>query len=205
VLLRREKEENASSSSSAQRQRRSLATFSIYRHTIPTFIPMDKLAHRYLPQPRPIRKRGGADDEIEALKSKARTRKQDLSAFVRQLRKEIAAWHVRRDSISWLQERVGVPSTTHDGDEAISEQEETRRQRKDFAALLVSLAATSLECRYVRLEWRDGRVGRFKISNSGLVERAVVIGDKGRDKRTEAVLMGGDRRIETLVDRLLGT
>ncbi|OKL63288.1 hypothetical protein UA08_01868 [Talaromyces atroroseus] len=207
VLLRREKEDNTTptSSSSVQRQRRSMALFSIYRHTIPAFIPIEKLAQRYLPQARSIRKRGEADDEIEMLKAKAKTRKQDLSTFVRQLRKEIAAWHVRRDSISWLQERTGVTSENHDGDEGVSEQEETERQQNDHATLLVSLAATSLECRYVRLEWRDGRVGRFKISNAGLVERAVVIGDKGRDKRTETILMGGDRRVETLVGRLLST
>lgn len=150
-----------------------------------------------------MRARGEAADEYETLKAKAKTRKQDLSAFVRQLRKEIAAWHVRRESISWLQERMDLLPQQHDDGEDTFPQEVTRKHgEKTPATLLVSLSPTSLECRYVRLEWRDGRVGRFKISNSGLVERAVVIGDRGRDKRTETALMGGDRRVESLAERL---
>lgn len=188
VLFQKETEK----STSAPGQRSSLS-FSIYRHTIPPFIPMEKLAHRYLPQARPSRRQGAVDDEIETAKIKAKMRKQDLNAFVRHLRKELAAWYARRDSIAWLQERLGVADVT--------EKDAVRNQRTN-PAQLVSLAATSIESRYVKLEWTDGRVGRFKVSNSGLVERAVVIGEKGRDKRTELILMGGDRRVESLVDRL---
>lgn len=189
VLLQREK-----GSSTIAPGKRSSLSFSIYRHTIPPFIPMEKLAHRYLPQARPSRRQGAPEDEIEAAKAKAKTRKQDLNAFVRHLRKELAAWYARRDSVSWLQERLGVTD--------VAEGDAARNQRIN-PAQLVSLVATSLESRYVRLEWTDGRVGRFKISNSGLVERAVVIGEKGRDKRMELILMGGDRRVESLVDRLI--
>lgn len=188
VLLKREKE-----SPSPEPGRRPSLQFSIYRHTIPPFIPMEKLAHRYLPQARPSRRQGATNDEIEVVKTKAKTRKQDLHAFVRHLRKELAAWYTRRDSISWLQERLGVADVVG---------EIGARIERRSPAQLVSLASTSLESRYVRLEWTDGRVGRFKISNSGLVDRAVVIGDKGRDKRTELILMGGDGRVESLVDRL---
>lgn len=155
----------------------------MYRHTVPAFIPIEKLALKYLPVPRPQRR------TAEESQKPDRTRKQDLKAFVRHLRKELAAWHLRRDSIAWLHENLGLS-------------EENTPQNK---SALSSLAATSLEARYARLEWRDGRVGRFKISNSGLVERAVVIGDQGRDKRMEGVLTGGDRRVESLVGRLAKT
>jgi central kinetochore subunit Mal2/MCM21 len=64
------------------------------------------------------------------------------------------------------------------------------------------LAAVAIEARYVRLEWVDGRVGRFKLSNAGIVERAVVIGDQGRDKKTEDAMTGGGGRVETVLDRL---
>jgi central kinetochore subunit Mal2/MCM21 len=67
---------------------------------------------------------------------------------------------------------------------------------------IVSVSPTALEATYVRLEWEDGRVGRFKLSDTGFIERAVIIGDRGRDKRLEAVFIGGDGRIETLLDRL---
>lgn len=188
VLLQRENE-----SPTLPLRKQSALSFSIYRHTIPPCIPMEKLAHRYLPQFRPSRRQGAAEDEIEALKTKTKTRKQDLNAFVRHLRKELAAWYARRDSISWLEEQLDLTDVTD---------EHGTRGQKTNPAQLVSLAATSLESRYVRIEWSDGRVGRFKISNSGLVERAVVIGEKGRDKRTELILMGGDRGVESLVDRL---
>lgn len=180
VLLRRERSSpnnNKSESSSAPR-------LSVYRHTVPAFIPIEKLATRYLPVPRPQRRAA----ETEGTLKPDRTRRQDLKAFVRHLRKELAAWHLRRDSIAWLQENLRLSETD-------------TLQKKNQSALS-SLAATSLESRYARLEWRDGRVGRFKISDSGLVERAVVIGDQGRDKRTEDILTGGDRRVESLVGRL---
>jgi central kinetochore subunit Mal2/MCM21 len=178
VLLRREKETRTGRNKSEKSPPR----LSVYRHTVPAFIPIDKLALRYLPVPRPQRR--AAADDVEKPDA---TRKQDLKAFVHQLRKELAAWHLRRDSIAWLQEKLGLSET------------DTNQKNK---SALSSLAATSLEARYARLEWRDGRVGRFKISNSGLVERAVVIGDQGRDKQTEDVLTGGDRRVESLVGRL---
>jgi central kinetochore subunit Mal2/MCM21 len=181
ILLRRERggANNNKSESSPPR-------LSVYRHTVPAFIPIEKLALRHLPVPRPQR---CATESGSGLKPD-RTRKQDLKSFVRHLRKELAAWHLRRDSITWLQENLGLSDT------------DTSQRNQ---STLSSLAATSLESRYARLEWRDGRVGRFKISNSGLVERAVVIGDQGRDKRTEDVLTGGDRRIESLVGRLART
>ncbi|EED13717.1 conserved hypothetical protein [Talaromyces stipitatus ATCC 10500] len=202
VLLQRQKESGNALSSTLQREKRSSMSLSIYRHTIPPFIPMDKLAHRYLPQSRLSRRQGEDADEVEGLKSKAKTRKQDINAFARHLRKELAAWYARRDSISWLQERFGVTDVSHgtDGNSGLTEDD---RHRTTQAGGLVSLAATSLEARYVRIEWKDGRVGRFKLSNSGLVERAVVIGERGRDKQTELVLMGGDKRVESLVTRLL--
>ncbi|KAH8690565.1 Cenp-O kinetochore centromere component-domain-containing protein [Talaromyces proteolyticus] len=182
LLLRREKGTTTANNTTGKPSHQRL---SVYRHTIPAFIPVEKIAQRYLPLPRPQRQTSDAGDEV--LKPD-RARKQDLSAFVRYVRKEIAAWHIRCDAVAWLRESLGIR------DDGVTE-----RQNK---SALLSVAATSLEARYVRLEWRDGRVGRFKLSNSGLVERAVVIGDRGRDKRTEDVLTGGDRRVETLVGRL---
>lgn len=183
VLLRRERRVESSSSSSSSSPR-----LSVFRHTVPAFIPIEKLAQRYLPLPRPRRH----TDEFQ--KEDSNVKKQDLRAFVRYLRRELVAWHLRRDAIAWLQENLGLSETgTPIGDATKN------------ASTLSSLAATSLESRYARLEWRNGRVGRFKISNSGLVERAVVIGDQGRDKKTEDILTGGDRRVESLVERLSKT
>ena len=121
-------------------------------------------------------------------------RKQDLQGFVRELRRELVAWHMRVDAVDFLREKLGLVDS------------EGRPQPFDVSpdrdTGIVSLAVAALEARYVRLEWVDGRVGRFKLSNSGIVERAVVIGDQGRDKKTEDAMTGGGGRVETVLDRL---
>lgn len=187
VLLRRVRDTSSGTTNSQQQQR-----LAVHQHTIPEFIPLTKLAQRYLPLPR----RSGQTEDGETVYKPSP--KQDLTAFVRHLRRELVAWHMRRDSIEWLQRRMGL-----------SENDDERNDRDVLPisgrSEIVALSPVSLEARYVRVEWRDGRVGRFKISNSGLVERAVVIGDRGRDKKTEAILTGGDGRIETLHERLMNT
>ena len=66
---------------------------------------------------------------------------------------------------------------------------------------IVALSPTARDATYVRIAWADGRVGRFKISSRGMVDRAVVIGDQGRDKAMECVLTG---RVEGLLERVRG-
>ncbi|OJJ75547.1 hypothetical protein ASPBRDRAFT_115512 [Aspergillus brasiliensis CBS 101740] len=167
------------------------------------------------------------EQEQEQLKPwKHKTRKQDLKSFVREVRKQLVVWHLRCDAVRYLREKLGVVTRGVNDDDAIYEDDErpwerdilgpnasttaatggngagdeTRIAKNELG--IVSLAPTALEAVYVRVEWEDGRVGRFKISNTGVVERAVVIGDSGRDKQTEGVMTGGDGRVETLLERL---
>ncbi|KAJ5668332.1 uncharacterized protein N7477_006902 [Penicillium maclennaniae] len=152
----------------------------VHRHTIPAFISMSKLEGVFLPLPRP---------------GKGQERKQDLRGFVRELRRELVAWHMRSDAIDFLREKLGLGETG-------SASSLSERAVPVDGTGIVSLASTAVEARYVRLEWEDGRVGRFKLSNAGLVERAVVIGDAGRDKLTEDAMTGGGGRVEALLERL---
>lgn len=175
--------------------------FRVYRHTVPAFISLSKLESVYLPFPGTSQKargdgEGESDSEAEdgeVLKPRKgeRTRKQDLRGFVRELRRELVAWHLRSDAVDLLRERLGLGET-----------EQSSPSESENGTGIVSLASTAIETRYVRLEWEDGRVGRFKLSNAGIVERAVVIGDKGRDQRTEEAMTGGGGRVETLLERL---
>ena len=57
----------------------------------------------------------------------------------------------------------------------------------------------------VRILWTDGKVGRLRISPSGVVERCIVIGADGRERAVERSLVGGNRRIEGLGERLRRT
>ncbi|KAL2009002.1 hypothetical protein VTN00DRAFT_7196 [Thermoascus crustaceus] len=184
VLLRREKGEGK--------------RLRVHRHTIPAFISMEKLERRYLPRGPQTDDDDGEHEGLKPWKAK----KQDLPGLVRQLRQELVSWHLRRDTVEWLNERLGLSrhNAPEEGGFTSTEQEAEAMQAKRIG--IVSVSPTSLEARYVRVEWEDGRVGRFKISNNGIVERAVVIGDNGRDKSLEDAMTGGDGRVETIFDRL---
>ncbi|EAS34979.3 central kinetochore subunit Mal2/MCM21 [Coccidioides immitis RS] len=160
----------------------------VHRHTIPTFIPLNQLERKYLAVP-------DVDSELQQA-LKAKPGKQDLKRFVRQLRRELVAWHLRRDAIAWLREELGIDKVECVGDS----------QGSDSLAVklgISSITPASLEARYLRFEWRDGRVGQIQLSSQGLVERAVVVSSEGRDMTTENLFLRGDRRIETAVQRLL--
>ncbi|KGO77380.1 Centromere protein Cenp-O [Penicillium italicum] len=182
--------------------------FKVHRHTVPGFISIAKLESVYLPRPGSTRGIGngdgdagrssGEDEDAEPAKpwkkSGSSSRKQDLRGFVRELRRELVAWHMRVDAIDFLRERLGLV-----GEDGKSLPFDVSPDRDTG---IVSLAAVAVEARYVRVEWVDGRVGRFKLSNAGVVERAVVIGDEGRDKKLEDAMTGGGGRVETVLDRL---
>lgn len=191
-------------------RRRAEKNLQVHRHTIPAFISMERLERLYLPAPRHVD--GDEGSEEAALKPwKTAQRQQDLRGLVRELRRQLVAWHLRMDAVNYLRETLGVVqrSVGDYDDEGLWERDvfcqdgpgvETRLETNDLG--IVSLSATALDAAYVRVEWADGRVGRFKISAAGAVERAVVIGDHGRDKLFESVLTGGDGRVETVLDRL---
>lgn len=193
VLLRRERPRG-------ENQKR----LRVHRHTIPAFIALGKLESVYLPFPGSSRNadvdlenesESEAEEESPLKPSQKAGRKQDLRGFVRELRRELVAWHLRNDAVELLRERLAL----NEGESASSAEE---RLSPESRCGIMSLAPAAIEARYVRLEWEDGRVGRFKLSNAGIVERAVVIGDQGRDKRTEDAMTGKGGRVETLLDRL---
>ncbi|KAL4991456.1 Cenp-O kinetochore centromere component-domain-containing protein [Aspergillus falconensis] len=193
----------------------------VHRHTIPAFIPVQRLERILLPDyPRVLGDGDGNGNDSTEQPKKKRTlpaRKQNLQLFVREIKRQLVAWHMRLDAIYFIREQIGIiqrgvdtyPDDEEDGpwdrdflidvgfDSGIGE---TRLKKNDYG--IASFSPTALEAAYVRVEWEDGRVGRFKISDSGKIERAVVIGDEGRDKVLEAALTGGDRSVLTVLDRL---
>lgn len=180
----------------------------IHRHTIPAFIPLKELEEKYLPIPRGDVDGVGGNEGDEGLKPWKR-KKQNLPRLVRELRRELVAWHLRRDAVQWLREELDLQRETEDdggqGDDTSANRDEDGRLAVSPTSDklgIVSLAATSLETRYIRLVWSDGRVGRVKLSNRGQIERAIVLGEGGREKTKESALVGGDGRVENLVRRL---
>lgn len=177
----------------------------VHRHTVPAFIDLGRVEGVYLSFPGSAKgqsqgQEGGDSDEegeeeSEMLKGARKSaRKQDLRGFVRELRRELVAWHLRGDAVELLREKLGLSEE--------SQVDPAERLSPEARGGIVALAPTAVEARYVRLEWEDGRVGRFKLSTAGIVERAVVIGDDGRDKQMEDAMTGGGGRVETLLERL---
>ncbi|RAH42368.1 uncharacterized protein BO95DRAFT_475953 [Aspergillus brunneoviolaceus CBS 621.78] len=187
----------------------------VHRHTVPPVVDVGALERVYLPRAGGDAARGEEGEGGEQLKpwKRSPTKKQNLKGFLREVRRQLVVWHVRCDGVRYLRERLGIvrrgEGQDADADEengvwerdvlAEEPNQESKIARNDLG--IVALGATALEAVYVRVEWVDGRVGRFKISNAGLVERAVVMGDTGRDKLMEAVMTGGNGRLETLLDR----
>ncbi|OAX79427.1 hypothetical protein ACJ72_06255 [Emergomyces africanus] len=168
----------------------------VHRHTIPIFIPLKSLENRYLALPR------GANGTDSTTTKPGRISKQDLRSLVRELRRELVAWHLRCDALNWLQEELGVSVESEKDGPQSPQQKRHEDQPPENDLGIVSVSATAVETKYIRFEWRDGRVGRIKLSNKGTVERAIIIGDEGRDKKTENLLTGGDGRVESAIERL---
>ena len=145
----------------------------MHRHTIPPCIPLAALVAKWLPAPRVA--------GVGAVELEKAERKQNLPRLVRELRREIAGFHMRKGAVERLREGlVKEAGTTGVGD----------------------VKATDAEIRDVRIEWRDWAVGRVRIGKDGRVEKAVVLGEGGRAREMERKLLGGDGRVEGLAERL---
>ncbi|PKY07876.1 hypothetical protein P168DRAFT_314014 [Aspergillus campestris IBT 28561] len=177
----------------------------IHRHTIPPFIPLDQLERVYLASSFTARL------DHDAPVKHAPPARQDLRGLVREVRAQLVAWQLRLDAIAMLREQIGTVRRDApeygDGDSDAQGMWERDVWCEDDGAMtrlvgnklgIVALSPTARDATYVRMAWADGRVGRFKISSRGMIDRAVVIGDQGRDKAMECVLTG---RVEGLLAR----
>lgn len=150
----------------------------VHRHTIPSCIPLISLAQRYLPNGKGAAAMG--DKETGA-------KKQDLTRFMRALRREIVGYHNRISAIKGLRKEFKL-------DEKIS------RKGKDRERVIADISAADAEATQVRIEWVDGRIGRAVVDDKGEVKKCVVIGEEGRDREIERRVCAG--RIEGIGERL---
>lgn len=170
-------------------------------------MPLERLEREYLPF------RDGDDefsdvDETGGLIARdgdnVRNRSQNLHGFIRKVRHELICWELRREAIELLKEELGLLPHQNDEDEQTDGDSDPGAQRSRPGGLygIQSIEATAFEARQARITWTDGTVARIKISNRGLVERAVVVGESGRIKGVENLLVDGESRIEELVAKL---
>lgn len=176
---------------------------SVYRHTIPAHIPLRNYESQYLPQ-----RDEGYCSEVSS--DSANGNKQDLHTLVRKVRRDLVSWTLRREAIEALAEKLGlVPETSSDVDPDESDEYASFVAPVNLSdqSVFRSVAATAVEARFVRVVWANGWVARVKITDKGLVERAVVFGEvAGEDHRiksAENVLVGdGWVTVEELAKRL---
>jgi len=136
-----------------------------------------------LPVPKPDG-RGNGKDKV----------KQDLSRFVRALRRQIVAYQNRTAAIKSLRKEF-----------KLDENREKGRKGKERERVIIDISAADAEAKQVRIEWVDGRVGRCVVSDSGQVEKCVVIGEEGRDWEVERRITGvekGDPSMTGIGERL---
>ncbi|KAG9228259.1 Cenp-O kinetochore centromere component-domain-containing protein [Amylocarpus encephaloides] len=152
----------------------------VHRHTVPSYIPLAQLASRHLPH-------GKGAVAMNALKGEKR---QDLTRFVRALRREIVAYHNRISVINCLRKSL-----------QLDENSSTSRKGKGRERVIVDVSAADAEAKQLRIEWHDGRIGRCAVDGRGEVRKCVIIGEDGlRDRDNERAVEGG--RIEGIADRL---
>ncbi|KAL0937680.1 cenp-o kinetochore centromere component [Colletotrichum truncatum] len=149
----------------------------VHRHTVPPCIPLAGLAARHLPAPKPA----------DAVKQTT----QDLSRFVRTLRREISRYHNRIAVIGDLQRAAGLRGGA--------------RKDGESEQAVVSISAADAEAKQISIEWADGRSGRLVMSEDGQIQKAVVLGNGGRDREVTRELLGDSHRVEDVAKRLAGT
>lgn len=152
------------------------ASLRIHRHTVPPAIPLAALGARFLPQPK-----------------KGIDMKQDLGRFIRGLRGQIQAYHNRLAAIGSLRKGLKV-------DEILR----LRDEGDDEAEGVMDISAIDAEAKQLRIEWTDGGVGRVEIGAQGQVQRCIVTDVEGRNREKEREILGGQRRVELLLENLTG-
>ena len=114
-------------------------------------------------------------------------KRQDLTRFVRAVRKEIVGYHNRVSVIKGLRKEFKL-------DEKVS------RKGKDRERVIADISTADAEAKQIRIEWVDGRIGRAVVDDQGEVKKCVIIGEQGRDREVERRICAGG--IEGIGERL---
>ncbi|TVY85611.1 hypothetical protein LAWI1_G008575, partial [Lachnellula willkommii] len=129
----------------------------VHRHTVPPCIPLAVLAENYLPTGK-----GATGISGNGGKKAPGAKTQDIRKFVRALRKEVVGYHNRISVIKGLRREFRLD-------------EKENKKGKGREKVISDISAADAEARQVRIEWVDGRIGRFTVDEGGSVVKAVVM------------------------------
>lgn len=159
----------------------------IHKHTLPAHVGLKNFVHRYLPL---LGRRG------------ERPPKQDLLRLVSAVRKELVNWQKRTSAIAKLREEACL--------EHVGDNDDTSLAVASHG--ISSIEQTDSSAREIEISWLDASFGKILLAKDGAIEQVSVrstsnqglngVGRRLRDR--EAKITGGDRRVEGVVERLLG-
>jgi central kinetochore subunit Mal2/MCM21 len=167
--------------------------YRVHRHTLPACIPLASLAKRWLPNGK-----GVVGSGLQGGK------RQDMKGFVRAVRRELVGYHKRIAVIKGLRTSFDLDEPTTSSNQKRME----KRMEKGREKVIVDITPADAEAKQVRIEWRDGRIGRVQMDEEGKMLKCVVIGEEGRDRDIEGRITrrdenGNEARIEELCERLM--
>lgn len=166
----------------------------VHRHTLPPCIALNGLAARHLPAPNSKSEPsvGGNDgaNRHENDQYPMSEPNQDLSRFVRSLRREIIRYHNRVAVIADLRKALGLDGKKEDAEDLANK------------SPILAISAADAEAKQVRIDWKDGRSGRLVVGNDGEVVKLVIFGDRGRERELIRQLLDTGSRLEKLAESL---
>jgi central kinetochore subunit Mal2/MCM21 len=173
------------------------AEMKLHRHTLPALVPVAKYEEKYLP----ISDEGyGSEDSMLGLGAR-----QDLQGLVNAVRNDLVSWHLRKESIQLVREKLnlGDQEQKDQKDNASADVDESD-QNAQYEGLygITAFEPATVDARLVRIVWSDGRVGRVKVGDDGSIQFAAVIGADEKRHQVQERLLVDDTRIETLVAQL---
>lgn len=144
----------------------------IHKHTIPSCIPLQQLANRWLPQ-------GTKDGQG------AKDTEQDLVKFGRALRRELVSWHMRLQTVQDLRREAKLPDADAEHDEAdftsggrvlnafVSDDSSDADEDDGSDTVRILDIEADAAVRQVTLTWSHGRTAVLVVTKDGRVEKAI--------------------------------
>ena len=137
---------------------------SLHRHTIPDFLPLESLITRYIPMSA----------------QRYHSHGKNLQSFVRELRRLLISFHLRRAAVEKMQKQLKQNEELH---------------KLGESPPLLHIFAANPDITEIELRWNKDIVGRLHLDQDGLLHACTIHGKSGRIRRAEHSLLRGDRHI----------
>ena len=158
----------------------------LHKHTIPVHIPLTSLVTKYLENERP----------------------QQLECLVKDVRRELVAWHKRIAIVDSLRREIGLgPASNRDRDEdTMSEDESVQDGTVHGRPDIKKIINLDIPVREVQISWRNGAEARLCIDKDGIISKVVTRSENEtsnqRWRKVERAIAGGDKHLGNVVNRL---